>query len=49
MNVVFDSSKTSYEQMLNIFWDSHDPTTKDRQGNDVGTQYRKFDHFITFF
>lgn len=40
MNVVFDSSKTSYEKMLDIFWEAHDPTTKNRQGNDVGTQYR---------
>lgn len=40
VNVVYDSSKTSYQDMLNIFWEAHDPTTKDRQGNDVGTQYR---------
>ncbi|CDF34608.1 unnamed protein product [Chondrus crispus] len=40
VNVVFDQSKTSFEDMLDIFWDAHDPTTKNRQGNDVGSQYR---------
>lgn len=39
VNVVFDQSKTSFEDMLDIFWDAHDPTTKNRQGNDVGSQY----------
>ncbi len=38
--VVFDPAKTSYEQMLKVFWDNHDPTQGMRQGNDVGTQYR---------
>jgi peptide-methionine (S)-S-oxide reductase len=37
---VFDPSKTSYEEMLRIFWEGHDPTQGMRQGNDVGTQYR---------
>jgi peptide-methionine (S)-S-oxide reductase len=37
---VFDPAKTSYEQMLKIFWEGHDPTQGMRQGNDVGTQYR---------
>ena len=37
---VFDPAKTSYEQMLRIFWEGHDPTQGMRQGNDVGTQYR---------
>ena len=37
---VFDPSKTSYEQMLKVFWESHNPTQGMRQGNDVGTQYR---------
>ena len=38
--VVFDPAKTSYEEMLRIFWEGHDPTQGMRQGNDVGTQYR---------
>jgi peptide-methionine (S)-S-oxide reductase len=37
---VFDPEQTSYEQMLKIFWEGHDPTQGMRQGNDVGTQYR---------
>jgi peptide-methionine (S)-S-oxide reductase len=37
---VFDPAKTSYEEMLKIFWEGHDPTQGMRQGNDVGTQYR---------
>jgi peptide-methionine (S)-S-oxide reductase len=38
--VVFDPAKTSYEAMLRLFWENHDPTQGMRQGNDVGTQYR---------
>jgi len=37
---VFDPAKTSYEEMLRLFWEGHDPTQAMRQGNDVGTQYR---------
>ena len=37
---VFDPTVTSYEAMLKIFWENHDPTQGMRQGNDVGTQYR---------
>ena len=38
--VVFDPAVVSYEQLLSVFWESHDPTQGMRQGNDVGTQYR---------
>jgi len=40
VRVVFDPDLTSYEEMLRLFWESHDPTQGMRQGNDVGTQYR---------
>jgi peptide-methionine (S)-S-oxide reductase len=38
--VVFDPAQVSYEQLLRVFWEGHDPTQGMRQGNDMGTQYR---------
>ena len=40
MQVEFDPAQVSYEQLLDVFWINHDPTTVNRQGPDVGAQYR---------
>ena len=44
--VVFDSSQISYEHLLKVFWESHNPTQGMRQGNDIGTQYRSTIYFV---
>jgi len=40
VRVVFDPERVSYERLLDVFWNRHDPTTENRQGPDVGSQYR---------
>ncbi|PQO36908.1 peptide-methionine (S)-S-oxide reductase [Blastopirellula marina] len=40
IQITYDAEEVSYEDLLEIFFQTHDPTTKDRQGNDVGPQYR---------
>ncbi|WP_265500139.1 peptide-methionine (S)-S-oxide reductase MsrA [Paracoccus beibuensis] len=40
VRVIYDSSLISYDHLLQLFWENHDPTQGDRQGNDVGSQYR---------
>lgn len=40
LQIVYDPSKISFDELLEVFWETHDPTTLNRQGNDVGTQYR---------
>jgi hypothetical protein len=45
IQITYDPAKVSYDELLEVFWKTHDPTTKNRQGNDVGPQYRS----VVFF
>lgn len=45
--VEFDPTQISYSQLLQVFWHSHDPTSKDQQGNDIGHQYRSVIFYST--
>jgi peptide-methionine (S)-S-oxide reductase len=40
LQIIYDPSIISFDELLEVFWESHDPTSLNRQGNDVGTQYR---------
>jgi peptide-methionine (S)-S-oxide reductase len=40
LQIIYDPSKITFDELLEVFWETHDPTTLNRQGNDVGTQYR---------
>lgn len=45
--VTFNPDQVSYEQLLDVFWQSHDPTTPNRQGPDIGSQYRSALFYVT--
>ena len=47
VRVVYDSSRISYERLLQVFWENHNPTQGNRQGNDVGSQYRSLIMYFT--
>ena len=46
MEVDFDPSVVTYSELLDVFWSCHDPTTKDRQGPDIGHQYRSVIYYL---
>ena len=47
VNIIYDPTKVTYLELLEIFWRTHDPTTLNRQGADVGTQYRSVIFYIS--
>ncbi|HEX7078781.1 MAG TPA: peptide-methionine (S)-S-oxide reductase MsrA [Candidatus Eisenbacteria bacterium] len=47
VEVSYDPARVTYEQLLDVFWENHDPTTPNRQGPDVGEQYRSAVYFRT--
>ncbi|MGM0502564.1 MAG: peptide-methionine (S)-S-oxide reductase MsrA [Bacillota bacterium] len=47
VEVIYDSEQVSYQELLKVFWESHNPTTLNRQGVDVGTQYRSAIFYTT--
>ena len=47
VEIVYDPSRVSYEELLKVFWEIHDPTTLNRQGPDVGEQYRSAIFYVT--
>lgn len=47
LQITYDPDKTSYDELLEVFWKTHDPTTLNRQGNDIGTQYRSIIFYHT--
>ena len=47
VQVEYDPSEVSYDELLEVFWNSHNPTTSNRQGPDVGTQYRSAIFFLS--
>jgi len=46
IKIEYDADVIRYEDLLEVFWQAHDPTTKNRQGNDIGTQYRSIILFL---
>jgi peptide-methionine (S)-S-oxide reductase len=47
VEVEFDPSQVSYDELLDVFWSNHNPTTRNRQGPDVGTQYRSVIYYYS--